>query len=438
MRRSFKYRLWTNADQERELGVAMETHRRLYNECLSLKQMARDCVGVNITAFDFSRWFTGRRKINPHFARLTVSSTRGTIERLDNAYRTFFRRTKDGLKAGFPRTKSPHAFNSIQYPDYGNGIRLRPDGRLYVQFVGNIRVKLHRPLQGKGKSTTLLRRDGKWYVIISCDLPDVPVTITLPAVGIDVGLESFLTTSDGESEPNPRFLKHALPELRRRDRAFNRKKKKGGKNRLKALRALRKTYADINNRRREHHHQVAGRLIRRYGLIAVECLNIHGMIKSGRMSRSVSDAAWGGFLKILHCKAESAGVRVVGIDPRGTSQQCSGCHLEVPKALKVRRHDCPHCGLSLHRDLNAALNILARGLAWTRPAGLNVGQSAVRAPRSRSRKATEQSPERVVSPVTRRKWFPLVALQAEAAAVERGDAHVEAEFRAPVGRVGGG
>ena len=126
--------------------------------------------------------------------------------------------------------------------------------------------------------------------------------------------------------------------------------------------------------RQEHHHQVALKLVRRYGLIAVEGLNVQGMLRSGWMSPSdlrcrVAPASW----RALRSKAESAGVAFVEVDARGTSQQCSGCGTEVRKGLSVRRHDCGHCGLSLHRDENAARNILARGLtARTGPAGGNV------------------------------------------------------------------
>jgi IS605 OrfB family transposase len=132
------------------------------------------------------------------------------------------------------------------------------------------------------------------------------------------------------------------------------------------------------------------RLVRRYGLIAVESLNIEGMLKNDRLARSISDAGWSGFLLRLKCKAESAGASVVEVNARGTSQQCSGCGIEVRKELSVRRHACPHCGLSLNRDENAARNILARGLtARIGLAGRNVDHQVKRAPGSRRLQATE-------------------------------------------------
>jgi putative transposase len=144
----------------------------------------------------------------------------------------------------------------------------------------------------------------------------------------------------------------------------------GGSNRRKAAKALAARHARVANLRRDHHHKTALFLVRRHGLIAVENLDIHRMLGDRRFSRAIADAGWGGFLAILRCKAESAGAAVVGVDPRGTSQGCSGCGVEVRKDIRVRWHDCPRCGLSLHRDENAARNVLARafkdplGIAW--------------------------------------------------------------------------
>lgn len=389
MYRNFRYRLFTNANQERELEIALETHRRLYNICLDYKQLAYQCYGTNISYYDLSSWFSNARKANPHYARLNVRSARETMRRLDKAFASFFRRCKEGSPSpGYPRFKGKDCFNSFIFPGYqdSNGAHLTGD-RLRVQYIGTMRVKLHRPVEGVIKTVTLKREAGKWFVIFACELPDVPlVESDKPAVGIDVGLESFLTTSDGAHEPNPRYLKAALPALRRAGRAVARKKN-GSSNRRKAVRRLQKVHARVRNQRREHHFQVACRLVLAYGFIAAEALNIKNMLANGRLSRAISDAGWAGFLDVLRGKAEKAGVEYVEVDPRGTSQECSGCGKEVLKPLSQRQHDCPHCCLSLHRDHNAALNILARaGPARTAPAGENVDHKVKRPPRSRKRK----------------------------------------------------
>ena len=382
MRKAFKYRLWANANQERELSIALETHRRLYNYMLKMRIASWECDRLSIN-YNFQSWcFKGLRQENPYMTRLNFSSAQATMRRLDKAYQNFFRRMKAGeVKAGFPRFKGKGRFESIEYPAYGDGIRLNGD-RLRVQHVGVIKVKLHRPHEGTIKTATLKLEGDKWFLVLSCDLGDVTATKSQnPPVGIDVGLESFLSTSDGEHVENPRFLKNELPALRRAGRAVSRKKK-GGRNRRKAVQQLRRRHARVRNLRHEHHHKTALKLVRRHGLVAVEGLNVRRILKNRRLARAISDAGWYGFRSILKSKAESARVEVVEVDPAYTSQICSSCGQLVQKTLSERWHTCD-CGCSLHRDVNAAKNILARGLVRTEPVGANVGHKIKRFPRSR-------------------------------------------------------
>jgi putative transposase len=387
--RAYKFRLWTNANHERELDIALETHRRLYNTCLDYRQLAYSLYGASISYFDCCRWFTHRRKADPYLSRITYTSAQSTMRRLDKAFRAFFRRVKAGQTPGHPRFKGRERFDSISFPAYGDGVRLI-GAKLRIKHVGTIRIKLHRPVEGKIKAVTLKREAGKWYAVFSCDLGEPAVEPSInPSVGIDVGIESFLATSDGDHEPNPAYFKTALPELRRKQRSLSRKRR-GGKNRRKVRNRVARVHARVRNLRREHHHQAALKLVRRYGFIAVERLNVRGMLKNDRLARAISDAGWSGFLLTLRSKAESAGVAIAEVNAWGTSQQCSACGAEVRKKLKVRRYECPHCGCSLHRDENAAKNILARALtARIGPAGLNVGGYAVRAPRSRRLQVAE-------------------------------------------------
>lgn len=310
------------------------------------------------------------------------SSCQATLRRLDKAFQQFFERVKRGEKPGHPRFKGRDNFDSVEFPAYGDGIKLI-DTKLRAQHIGTVKVKLHRPVEGKIKTVTLKRETDNWYVVFSCEVePTKAAPRSTPEIGIDVGLESFLTDSEGTPEANPRYLKAELPALRVAQRAVSRKKK-GGKNRKKAIKAVRKIHARVKNQRREHHYQVADKLVRRCGFIGVERLAVSNMVKNRSLSRAISDAGWSQFLSILKHKANKAGASVVEVDPRGTSQECSGCGKEVPKPLKERWHSCPSCGLSLHRDHNAALNILARArLARTEPVESNVVKRS-RPPRSR-------------------------------------------------------
>lgn len=376
MHRAFKYRLWTNANQERELGIMLETHRRLYNHLLAQRIAAWECDRVRVGFPEQSRYFTSLRKVNPYMERIGSDPGNATARRLDQSYQNFFRRVKGGAaKAGFPRFKGKDHFHSFAYPHSDNGFKLI-EKKLRLRNIGTIRVNLHRPVEGTIKNATIKREAEKWYVVFVCDLGAVEVPKSAnPSVGVDVGLEAFATLSTGERVENPRYLKAELPELRRRQRSLSRAKR-GGSNRRKAIKQVSKLYARVRNSRQHHHHQTALSLTRRYGLVAVESLNVQGMVKNRRFARAISDAGWSSFVNILKHKAESAGVQVVEVDPRGTSQACSGCGQVVQKKLSERWHQCD-CGLSIHRDENAARNILARGLARIEPAGQNAAIASV-------------------------------------------------------------
>lgn len=376
MWRIFKYRVYTSVNQSRELGIAVETHRRLYNACLEQRKSAYDTDKTSIKYHDQAAWFTKEKKTNAYFARINASSAQATMRRLDNTFKAFFRRVKAKQNPGYPRFKSRDDFNLIEFPSHGNGIRLSGN-RLRVQHVGVLRVKIHRQHQGEIKTVSLRREDDKWYVLVNCCLAEIkPIPSCQPAVGIDVGLEYFASTSDGEHVANPRFMKLELPRLRRLQRSLSRKKK-GGSNRRKARKRVSRLHVEVANRRKEFHYKTSLDLVCRYGVIAVERLNIAGMLRSHRMSRSIFDAGWSGFLKILRFKAESAGCEVVEVDCRGTSQECSACGAVVRKDLSVRVHECPSCSLVLQRDVNAAKNILARARrARAEPVGVN-GSGAV-------------------------------------------------------------
>ena len=362
MRRAFKFRLYPSANQARELGIMVETHRRLYNAALEQRELAYETRGLSLNYCAQANQLKELRADDPYQSRTNFSSEQATLRRLDKAYQNFFRRCKRGNKAkGFPRFKGREHYDSVIFPTYGDGIRLA-DKRLRVQHVGTIRAKVHRTVEGTVKTATLKREADKWFVVLSCDLGDVAVPpSTLPAGGVDVGLEAFLTTSDGHRVENPRYQKAELPKLRRLQRATSRKKR-GGRNRRKASHRVRALHARVRNLRHEHHHKVALFLIRLYGLIGVEGLSVANMLKNHSLARAISDAGWPGFVNVLRCKAERAGAEVVAVNPRGTSQECSRCGVVVAKSLAARWHTCPHCGLSLHRDENAAKNILARAL----------------------------------------------------------------------------
>jgi putative transposase len=338
-----------------------------------MRNISYGCYKLGISSYDQSNWFKTERKYNPTFARINYSSAQGTMRRLDRAFASFFDRVKAGQKPGYPRFKNDDGFNSFLFPSHGDGIRFNDKKkRVYVQNVGFVKVKNHRDVAGEVKTLSVKRECGKWFLILSCESEDVVVPrSTNPPIGIDVGLEHFLTTSDGEHVANPRFLKKALPKLRRANRKLARAKK-GSKRRKKTKGRLKAVHAKIANQRRDFAHKLSRNLVGRFGLIAAEGLRVGNMLKNRRLARSISDAAWTASLEAIRYKAPEAGAEFVEVNPRGTSQDCSGCDATVRKELSERWHRCPKCGLSLHRDVNAARNILRRALARTGPTNANL------------------------------------------------------------------
>jgi putative transposase len=227
---------------------------------------------------------------------------------------------------------------------------------------------MHRPFEGMPKTVYLvLRADDHWYALIVCETKPsaepVPTECPHPDIGIDVGLKSFLTDSEGHTVTVPRFYRTAQKTLRRKQRVLCRRKK-GSHRRGRAAKNVAQTHLKIERQRRDHHFKTAKPYAENYQRIAVEDLNITGLVKNHHLAKSIMDAGWGAFLAILEEKAERAGHQVIRVNPRFTSQQCHQCGEMVQKALSVRTHLCPFCGYVADRDVNAAKNILSKARAW--------------------------------------------------------------------------
>jgi len=363
MRKAYKYRLFPNRSQAQALDAALQQHRRLYNLALRERRDVYETEERSVSYGEQSARFKQSRKEAPSFAALNFSSAQATLRRLDKAFKAFFRRVKSGDAPGYPRIKPKDRFRTVEFPSYGDGCRLKDNGRLYLQNIGHIKVKLHRPIKGTIKTVSVKRACGKWYVCFSCDLGDAPEPATDgTAVGIDLGLKSFLVTSGGESVEPPRYYRESQKKLRVAQRSVSRKKK-GSNRRHKARRKVARLHEKTANQRRDFHHKQARKLVDGHGLIAHEALNIKGIART-RLAKSTHDAGWASFLNILGQKAEEAAVRVTAVDPRNTTQVCSACGAlpETKKTLSDRVHSCG-CGYTADRDLNAARNIKALGLS---------------------------------------------------------------------------
>jgi putative transposase len=375
MLRVFRYRLYPTTAQDERMRWTLDRLRELYNAALEQRREAYRRQGVSLSRYGQAKEIKDIRRELPEFASIHVHLLQDAIRRLDLAYRAFFRRVKAGEKPGFPRFRGRGRYDSFTFHDAPNRNGVAFDGRakrLRLTGIGHVKVKVHRPLEGRLKQVTVtLAGDGHWYACLCCDdVPAKPLPATGQSVGVDVGIKAFATLSNGDQIENPRYYECVQKKLRRAQRRLARRKR-GSNRRRKAVLLLRKQHDKIRRTRLDFHHKVALDLVRRFDSIAVERLNIKGLVRS-RLAKQVNDAAWGGFLKILHGKAECAGREVWEVDPRGTSQRCSGCGATVPKPLSQRIHDCPGCGLVLDRDQNAARNI--HGLGQSLRGGLSNGR----------------------------------------------------------------
>lgn len=357
--KTYVYRLYPTKAQERRLEETVETCRRFYNDCLAERKEAWETDKRAVTLSDQKRGIKDRQSTDCYASRVCSHTLQVTAHDLDKAFGAFFRRLKRGEIPGYPRFKSKGRFASFGLQEYGNGFKI--DGRrLRLTKIGRIAVRWHRPIEGRIKTVRIVRRADGWYACFACEVePPTPLPPTGKTVGVDVGVASLLTTSDGKKLPHPAFYRKGQQKLRRLSRAVARKKK-GGSNRRKAVARLRRHHQRVANQRKDYLNKIVHRLVRSYDLIALEELRIKNMVRNRQLSKSILDAGWGYFAERLVAKAEEAGRRVVFVDPRNTSRACSSCgSLFESLTLKVRHVACP-CGLSMDRDENAARNILKR------------------------------------------------------------------------------
>lgn len=380
--RSFKFLLRPTARQEIALVAMLDDHRAMYNAALQERRDAYQMCGVSIRYGDQSVQLKDIRRADPDGqGRWSFNSQQTTLRRLNLAFEAFFRRVRAGQAPGFPRFKSAGGFDTVEWPTDGNGCRwdsVTDQHRVYLQGVGHVRVHQHRSPLGRLKTISVKREGRRWYVVLCCDdVPAEPLPATGRAVGIDLGIASFLTTSDGEQVANPRHLRMAAEKLTAAQQALSRCKR--GSNRRRKVRArVAAVHSKVRRQRIDHAHKTANQLVRYHDVICHEALRISNMSRSARgtlaepgsqvaqkagLNRSILDAGWGVFLSILTSKAEQAGRVLIAVDPRNTSRTCPNCgHCAAGNRVTQAEFRCVRCGLESHADLVGAVNVLRAGL----------------------------------------------------------------------------
>jgi len=345
--------------QERLLDQTVETCRCWYNTCLAERRNAWKTERRSVRKYEQLAKVKDYRKVNSHAKQVHSHVMQIVVTDLDKAFQAFFRRVKAGGEPGYPRVKGHDRYDSFGFKEYGNGFRI--DGRRLRLFgIGRIAVRWHRPIEGKIKTLRIRRKAGKWYACFSCEVETTPLPKTNREVGIDVGISHLAVTSNGEIIENPHWYRTEQQRLRVSQRRIARRKI-GSNNRRKAVLILQREHEHIKNSRADYLCKLIVRLVRDYDRIAIEDLNVKGMVHNRHLSKSIMDSSWGDFRKRLEDKAEEAGRTVVAVNPAYTSKACSACGTLFESLTLADRWISCHCGLSIDRDHNAALNILRRG-----------------------------------------------------------------------------
>jgi len=359
MKKTFKFRLYPNKEVAQKANQVLELCRILYNLCLEQRKFIYDNYHKSISCYSQIKELPDLKKGFPEFNQVPSQTLQEVVERVNKAFQNFFRRVKNGEKPGYPRFKSSNRYQSFTLKQAGWELT---DKKLKIKKIGDFKIVLHRPIEGDIKTITIKRTlTNKWYALFSCDnVPTKPLSKTGKSVGIDVGCESFLTTSNADKVSNPRWFKKSEDKIKHWQKRVS-ARKKGSNRRRKAQILLAKVHEKVFNQRRDFHFKIANGLLKANDIICIENMNHFNSFRA--LNRSMRDVAWFNFFNILSFKAEEAEKKIIKVPAKNTSQMCSGCGKIVPKTLSNRVHKCPHCGLILDRDVNAARNIKRLGMS---------------------------------------------------------------------------
>ncbi|MDE0158739.1 MAG: transposase [Candidatus Dadabacteria bacterium] len=355
MIRTYKCRAKLTRSGHEALSRVFGMCATLYNACLEERIDCYKKTGESRSYYDQCKALTEVRADDPEYDNISVQVFRGVVGRMDKAYKRFFKH------GGFPRFKSSRRWRTIEINDQCWKMLKREGQKLFLKIKGlpRIEVKTERELPPNAllKAIRITRKPLRTEVALSYELPTPDVKPENNPVGIDMGISKRLALSNGETVEKREMDRRKLIRLQR---SISRKKK-GSNNRRKAVSLLAKEWQRLTEKERNYLHRLTSEIVRMYDFIAIEKLETKKMLGNRQLARSIQEQTWGKFATLLNEKAESAGVTVVAVNPEGTSQECSNCGARVEKSLSVRIHRCT-CGYEADRDLNAAINILHRGI----------------------------------------------------------------------------
>jgi putative transposase len=348
--KAFKYRIYPNQEQQEKLAIQFGHSRFVYNHALNARKEHYKKTGKGLSYSATAKALPNMKKELDWLKEADSQVLQQKLKDLDRAYVNFFQG-----RAAYPRFKSRHDNQSIRYPQ-----RFKLNGsRIYLPKVGNVKIILHRPIEGVAKNVTISKtKSGKYFASIQCETELIAFDNDLPAVGVDLGIKDFAIMSTGEKVAHPTHLRKSEKKLARLQRQLS-KKKKGSANRNKIRLKVARLHEKVANQRKDFTDKLSHRLTTSHGAIGLENLNIKGMARNHCLAKSISDSGWGMFGKQCEYKAVVNGSSVHRVDSFfPSSKTCSGCGA-INSELKLHHRfwTCDHCKTAHDRDINAAINL---------------------------------------------------------------------------------
>ncbi len=388
MKLTFRYPVYPTRTQQTTLLIWLEHLCELQNSARHDRKVAWETEGQSISCNEQQKKLTIARERYSDFRAVPQDMQVCALERMDKAFDGFYRRCKNGTaKKGYPRHRKQIKSMTWKLRNYTKVVRRKTKDtekqtirvrenpiretawkhdRLKVPKLGEVKIYMHRPLQGDPTQVTLVKKASGWYAHITCELPDTPKVEPTHAIAVDVGTTHYLTTSEGEKEDNPRWYRQAEGLLHKHNQTMARRKK-GSKRWYKAVHASALHQERTTNKRKDFIGKLVYKLYhhKENNVLIAEDLSVSNIVRNKHLSKSISDASWEKFFEWAGNIAERDGFHFHQVDPKNTSQTCSSCGQKAPKklSLSVRTFSCQFCGTTLDRDHNAAVNILFKAAA---------------------------------------------------------------------------